>query len=280
MKHALAVLIVIFVLVLIVLPLIYISLGKIKSPLDKIKLGSQGALTGQNYIPVTRDQADPTKIYNSDDQFDLKFEKECNATGLSLTPKDVTTLFNQKEKKASITSDTFKFTWTLSGLYEKTVPYGTNGSTSAVLFAGGEAPESYLVMSLWAGKYTAKECVGYYAKKFGAYHDSGRFLKEVNWEKQGLVLLEKGLTRVNGYSYYWYMFEDMRKRDDAVNDADTGGSLLTESKVSNQTFTIIYETFNNGTKYRASFTGDRTQNKSYRNIQQAANKYLGGLKLF
>lgn len=280
MKHALAVLIVIFVLVLIVLPLIYISLGKVKSPIDKITVGSQGPLTGQNYIPVTRDQADPTKIYNPDDQFDLKVEKECNASGSSITPKDVTTLFNQKEKKASITSDTYKFTWNLLGIYDKTVPYGSKGSTSAVLFGGGETPETYLSMTLWAGKYNTKECIDYYAKKFAAYHDSGRFLKDVNWEKQGLLLMEKGLIRINGYSYYWYMFEDVRKRGEAVDDSETGGSLLTENKLSNQTFTVLYETYNNGIKFRTSFTGDRAQNKSYRNIQQAANKYLGGLKLY
>ncbi|MBU3668581.1 MAG: hypothetical protein FGM57_01280 [Candidatus Taylorbacteria bacterium] len=279
MKHALVVLIIVFVVALVVLPLVYISLGKIRSPIDKLTLGNKGPLTGQNYIPETKGQVDPDKVYNPNDAFNFELEKTCNAGGYPLLDKDVTSIFNLKEKKASLTSDFFKFSWNLSGEFDKTKPYGSKSVPTGILFGGGTTPETRLVISLWAGKFNAPECVEYYKEKFPKYHDGGRFLKDTNWEKQGFNLIEKGLTRINGYQYYWYMFEDIRKRGELLDTDEANRSLLLEDKLSNQTFTIIYEVYNNGIKYRISFTGDKKQNKSYRSIMQAANGYLGTLML-
>lgn len=277
MKQAFVALILVGVVALIVLPLVYIGLGKIKSPIDKLSVAGQGSLSGQNYIPVSYDQAEADQLSNSKNAFDLDMEKACNASGTTMIAKDITTLFNVPQKKASISSDMFRFVWNLKGEYADAKTYGTGSGAHALIFGGGVDEESVLVTSVWGGKYNSPECVQYMKRTFGPYHDAGRFLKEYAWEKNGMFLMEKGMTRINGATYYWYMFEDTRKRGEVVETDETGGSLLSEDKISNQAYTVIYDTFNNGIKYRISFTGDKAQNKSYRRIMQIANGTLGGL---
>jgi hypothetical protein len=280
MKHAIVVLIIVFVVALLVLPLVYISLGKLKSPFEGSSFGSaQRTLVSQNYIPISATDASEDQIHTGGNLFDLPFEKKCNASGTPMILKDVTTLFNIKEQKASLTSDLFKFSWNLKGVFDKTKPYGKKDSGNTVLFGGGTTPETALVMTIWAGKFNSPACVAYYKKMTPYYHDSGRFFKEYDWEKNGFSLVEKGLSTLNGQAYYWYLFEDARSRGENRDTMDTEGSLLTEKTVRDQKYTAIYDTYNNGIKYRVTFSGSRAQNKSYRNILQIANTYLGTLQL-
>lgn len=278
MKHAIFVLVVILLVTLLVLPLILISLNKLHNPFDTFAIKKNTGLTSQNYIPLSADVTPSNELNPQKNTFDLVLEKTCNASGTTLVYPQVTKIFDNKSKRAIISSSDFGFSWLLNGEYEE---YGTvkDRGTSAILFYGGRSDAEKLGLGIWAGKYATKECTDYYNKIFAAYHDTGRFFEEYKWEDNGYLLQEKGLSTINGHDFYWYAFENSKYRGEKLLESETGGSLLTDKMYSDQVYTVIFDVFNGKAHYRFTFNGSKKLNKSYRNIVKTASYYLTGLTL-
>lgn len=278
MKHLIIALVIILIVAFLVLPLVLISLNKLRSPFDSFALKNNSGLVSQNYIPLSADLTPSEDLNPQKNTFNLDLEKTCNASGRTLTYKEVTKLFDKKAKRATVSSNDFGFIWSLNGEYEE---YGTtkDRGTSAILFAGGKTDTEKLGVGIWAGKYKTKECADYYNKTFAAYQDTGRFFEEYKWEENGYLLQEKGLSTVNGHNYYWYAFENSKLRGAKLPEPETGGSLLTDKMYADQSYTIVFDMFSGSVHYRITFQGTKKMNKSYRNIIKTSNNVLTGLSL-
>ncbi len=262
MKKILLFVLAIIILVVIVLPLVYVSLGKLKSPVDTISEDiTKQTFAYQNYIPEQAETPDPSA--RDLNKFDDEFEKNCEKTEINMKSEDV----NQYQAAGTrptyvATSTDFTFTWALPGTWEKPSDKKILNSGSFPLYiTGGSATSSILTLGMYAKKNSNQECADYIKRMFNTMHDSNRFLSKYDWDKAGFILREKGLINIRGISYYWYGFDDTRKID-----VNLGNGYL-----------VIFNAYKNGVEYGTSFMGYKKVNGTYRNIKEWATQYVGRL---
>ena len=258
MKKIFFAILAILVLVIIVLPLIYISLGKLKSPVDLISENiTKQTFANQNYVPEQADPTDPDQKIPS--AFDDELEVACEKTEINLKAEDISQYqVTGSSSKYIATSTDFAFTWTLPGSWEKPSDKKILNSSGFPLYiTGGSATSSILTLGMYAKKNSDQKCNEYVKKTFNTMHDSNRFLSKYDWDKAGFSLREKGLITIRGIAYYWYGFEDMRKVENG--------------------YLVIFNSYKNGVEYGTSFMGYKKVNGSYRNITNSATQYMGQL---
>jgi hypothetical protein len=262
MKKILLFFIAIVVLVVIVLPLIYVALGKLKSPVDTISEDiTKQTFAYQNYIPDQAEEVDPS--VRDLNKFDDEFEKTCEKTEVNMKSDDITQYqVTGTSSKYIATSTEFSINWTLPGNWEKPKDKKILNSGGFPLYiTGGSAPTTSLTLGMYAKKNSNQECADYFKRMFNTMHDSNRFLSKYDWDKAGFTLREKGLINIRGISYYWYGFDDTRSVD-----TELGSGYL-----------VIFNAYKNGVEYGTSFMGYKKVNSSYRNIKDWATQYVGRL---
>jgi ABC-type glycerol-3-phosphate transport system permease component len=262
MKKILIFFIAIIVLVVVVLPLIYIALGKLKSPVDTISEDiTKQTFAYQNYIPDQAEAVDPD--HKNPNTFDDEVEMICEKTEVNLKSSDITQYqVVGTSSKYIATSTDFAFNWNLPGVWEKLSDKKVLNSGGFPLYiTGGAAASNKLTLGMYAKKNSDQKCADYFKRMFNQMHDSNRFLSKYDWDKAGFILREKGLINIRGISYYWYGFDDTSKED-----ADLGNGYL-----------VIFNAYKNGVEYGTSFMGYKKVNGSYRAIKDASIQYIGRL---
>lgn len=260
MKKLILFFIAIIVLVVIVLPLIYVALGKLKSPVDTISEDiTRQTFAYQNYVPDQAEALDPN-IVNLN-YFNDEFEESCVKTEVSMKEEDISAYQSTGTSTAYIaTSTNFSFSWSLPGVWEKPKDKKVLNSGGFPLYVtGGYSTTTMLTLGMYAKRNSDEKCADYFKRMFGTLHDSNRFLSKYDWDKAGFLLREKGLINIRGTAYYWYGFDDTRKVD-----ADLGNGYL-----------VIFNAYKNGVEYGTSFMGYKKVNGSYRTIKDAATQYVG-----
>ncbi len=283
MNKALLALVIIFVIVLIVVPLMYVTLGKLKSPLegffDRSASGvSRTAPIGQNYVPLpasaARNDPDTARQNEGTVNFDPKIEQECAKEVVFMTEEDVHLSVGSQPVLGNpgtttpatrIESQKFRFRWDLQGAWRVLTGKEREGG-SAFQFAGGRDEKTFLIGGMQVYSRQSKACTDYFAKNFSFYHDSSRFLSDHPWDEEGFSILEKGLTVLGGEKYYWYLFKDEKW---------SGG----KGRERDEYYVAYFETYKNGISYELVFKGANYANGSYRTFYNIAATYATGLAI-
>lgn len=264
MKHAIITLIVVFLFVLIVVPLIYIVLGKMKNPIDIFAsnaVSKSGALTQQsnfispNYIPASGGSSDTQKGTNqyakvredalfcfSDEQLLLVSEEAFaleKAEGQKFNIKNDktgTTRFFEGYRPEAKTKAAIASLW--NTVEVKTVTFrpgcAKNGSTASALLAEYNDGNVYLTLAL---------------EQNPGYLDS-------------YDITQRGLTTINGLPYYWHMAEDKNR--------------IYREKEDTQYYMLFYSTLYNNKIYITMYNGTSDLFGSTRDFLNQTQAFLSG----
>lgn len=265
MWKSLLILIVAVIFIIIVVPLAYIVVGKVKDPVaSSVNNNTEVPVFSQNYIPEAAGTSNASST--NPEGFDLALESACDAEELVMVKDDVVDHLTLPANMQFIEGRNFNFVWKLSGEWQNADLAPSLQGLFPVFIKGGKAPETTLSAYMRVGKNASSTCVAYYNTSYGYLHDSGRFVKtngtKLGWDNT-LSILEKGKMTISGQPYYWYMFQDGR-----ISYTDSG-----------QKFVASFNTYKNGISYSVNFLGSKEKNGSYRKMFTTAAEYVAGLRI-
>ncbi len=228
MKHAIITLIIVFLFVLIVVPLIFIALGKLKNPIDLFalsKVGNSGAVTKQpnfispNYIPEsgnaskTRSTSDSYKklvddVNNcfkkesihivSDEYFSLAKLPDEQASAQTSVQSSAP---SSDERALNIKNNFTGTSRFFDGFYPTVETQKSIGSKPNTLSTTG-----FITRPGCAANGTSP------TNLLTGFNDTGILMQRMAQnELNGFDFTNKGLVTINGIAYYWYLFEDKNR---------------------------------------------------------------------
>jgi hypothetical protein len=237
MKKFLIFLVIILIVSIIVLPLIFVAIGKLRNPVDSLSDRINGGnsapgagglnsrpLVSQNYIPQSGGVGDPESARQRIETLDKELT-DCIGSATSLI--NYTYGIKPKEGEKNIIELPFNTNWYLNDY--------TLGDSKP-------SPKSYLGLSIKQLK-TDRVCKRPEIEYYGNYHDSGTFAKKDVVTQRGFTNTNRGVIGVNRSRYHWYLYESNTKLD------------LTSTKNSNS-YIVIYATIFGGAEYVYTITGD------------------------
>ncbi|MDQ5912390.1 MAG: hypothetical protein QG568_605 [Patescibacteria group bacterium] len=207
MKHALVTLLIVFIFVLIVVPLIYISLGKLKNPVDLFalsKISNSGAVTKQsnfispNYIP---ESGSASKTQSTSEQYKKLIEDvdACfSGDSLYFVSNEYFSIEKKEGSKLNIKNNLTGTARFFDGFYptaetEKSLSAKDNTMTT----------NSFIIRPDCAKNGTKS------SELLSGFNDAGVLMDRMTRDDlQDYDFTNKGLTTINGISYYWYLFEN------------------------------------------------------------------------
>lgn len=210
MKHTLVTLTAVLAFVFIVVPLMYIALGKLKNPVDLFalsKIGSSGMLTQKsnfispNYIPESGSAA---KTQSTSESYKKLVEdaNNCfNADSIYYTSKEFFSVEKKEGSKLNIKNNQTGTSRFFEGFYP-TVETESSISrkpdtiqTNTFIVRPGCAVHNTKPQELLAG-----------------FNDAGIFIERLAQDRTGgYDFTNKGVSTINGLTYYWYLFEDQNR---------------------------------------------------------------------
>ncbi len=215
MKHAIITLIIVFIFVLIVVPLIYISLGKLKNPVDLFalnKVGNAGLATKKsnfispNYIPESGGSGEIESMTSERYKQVLGDVDNCFSEENLITHSEE---FFALEKKEGSKQNIKNNQTGTSRYFENFFPTPETEKTAA---RTGNAL-SATAMSLRPGcaKYEKDT-----TKLLAAFYDGGVYRARSAINSRGNItesheLTNQGLVTINGLQYYWFLYEDKNR---------------------------------------------------------------------
>lgn len=267
MKHALITLIVVFIFVLIVVPLLYISLGKLKNPVDLFalnKVQKTGGMTQKsnfitpNYIP---ESGSVGKVSQVSESYAKRIEdvNSCfSKDSLQTISKEYISLTKSDSTRLSVKNNVTGTIRYFEGFYPKIeteisflkLENSNLMSTMAFLVRPGCAtqgtPDSELLLSL---------------------NDLGMFQDRIsNTPVDMYDFTNKGLTNINGLPYYWYLYEHKSRL------------LYHPSDETKERFYIAtYSTYANGVFYSHAFMGSSITFGTSRDFLNKTQYFLSGI---
>jgi hypothetical protein len=261
MKHALITLIIAVLFVVIVVPLIYIALGKLKNPIDLFalsKVGKSGMLTQKsnfispNYIPEAGNSTTkkPTNVYAKvhEDAVNCFSEKE-----VIVVSEEYFSLEKKEGAKLNIRNDKTGTSRYFEGFYptavtEKQAYADWNTFAEMIIqFKPGCAKNGTTPPSLIA-----------------EYNDSGIFMARSKRDSDGFDFTDKGITTINGATYYWHMFEDKNR---IYKDKDRGDTFY---------YSIYYSALLGNRVHVVVFNGTSLVFGSARDFLNQTQVFIGG----
>lgn len=268
MKHALITLIIVILFVLLVVPLLYIALGKLKNPIDMFalsKVGKSGMVTkqsnfiSQNYIPASGGSAFDKKPAPSSYDKVLEDANNCFSDDqLLLVSNEYLSLEKKEGSKINIKNNETGTSRYFDGFYptviekKKFLSIWNTFQTKTVTFTPGCAKNGSTPEAL-----------------ISAYTDGGVYeklaLKESPDYFNGADLTGKGITTINGLTYYWTMYEDKNR-------------IYKDPKDPESTFYYIglYSTLYNNKVYMTIYNGTSKMYGSSRDFLNQTQVFLGG----
>lgn len=237
MKKFLIFLVIILVISIIVLPLIFVAIGRLRNPVDSLSdriSGGNGAsgtgglnarpLISQNYIPQSGGVWDPESAGKRTETLDKELT-DCIGSATSIV--DYTYGIKSKEGEKNIIELPFNTNWYLND-YE--------------IGEAKSSPNSRLSLSIKQLR-TDRVCKRPEIEYYGNYHDSGTFAKRDVVTQSGFTNTNRGVIGVNRSRYHWYLYESNTKLD------------LTSTKNKNS-YIVIYATIFGGAEYVYTITGN------------------------
>ncbi len=268
MKHAIVTLIIVILFVLVVVPLIYIALGKLKNPIDMFalsKVGKSGMATqqsnfiSQNYIPASGGGSFEKKPETSSYDKVLEDAKNCFSDAQLLLISDEYLSLEKKEgSKLNLRNDQTGTSRYFDGVYPTVITRKAflkawnTMETKTVTFTPGCAKNGSSPESLIA-----------------AYADGGIYesnsLKQDPSYMEGYDLTGKGVTTINGLTYYWTMSEGKNR-------------IYKDPRDKNSIYYYIatYFTLYNNKVYLTIYDGKSDMFGSSRDFQNHVQTFLGG----
>jgi hypothetical protein len=266
MKHALITLIVVILFVLLIVPLLYIALGKLKNPIDLFalnKIGKSGPITqksnfiSQNYIPESGGGTSRKQSFSYEKvQEDAERCMGQESGGPDLIHEEYFTLEKKEDAKLNIRNDNTGTTRYFEGFYP-TVVTKKKGEGSWNNFS---EVTMQLNMNCVKNGSTLPEI-------FVAYNDGGIFMRdyvEYQIQENRWDFTDKGVTVINGNTYYWYLFE--------------GQDRIYKSKEAGDTFyySIFYSALINDQFYYSAFNGTSDMYGTPRDFLNQTQVFLSG----
>lgn len=266
MKHAIITLIIVFLFVLIVVPLMYIAFGKLKNPIDLFalsKVGNSGMATKKsnfispNYIPESGGGTPRKQPFSYEKvQEDAERCMGQESGGPKLISEEYFILEKKEDAKLNIRNDKTGTTRYFEGFYPIAVTK-KKGESSWDNFSD---ITMQLDMSCVKNGSTLSEL-------FVAYNDGGIFMRdyvEYQIQTNRLDFTDKGVTVINGNTYYWYLFE--------------GQDRIYKSKESGDTFyySIFYSTLINNQFHYSAFNGKSDMYGTPRDFITQTQTFLSG----
>jgi ABC-type glycerol-3-phosphate transport system permease component len=250
MKKAIIILIFIFVISLIVLPLIFVAVGRLKNPVDVISTNNnsknnQSLLINQNYIPRSGSVGGDRVISESDIEKNQKL-KSCLDNKQSVLSQ-IYNIENQEGKRNKVELP-FDVNWYINGvkLTESRNQSGHSLSIKINYLNDGELCE------IPDGEIMA------------AYYDGGSFVQGISGA--GQYVTNKGITTLNGQRYYWYLLESNIQLE-----------LIKDRKKQNN-FRAIYATVRGGVEYIYTFNGNTAVYKDERDFINKTQVFVSGVR--
>ncbi len=259
MKKFLIFLVIILVISIIVLPLIFVAIGRLRNPVDSISDringtgGSSGAtglnsrpLVSQNYIPQSGGVGNPESARQRIETLDKELT---DCIGSATTLINYTYGIKPSEGEKNIIELPFNTNWYFSDYVlgdKKTSPKSNLGLS---------------VKQLRPDRVCKRPEIEYY----GNYHDSGTFLKKDIVVPTGFTNTNRGVIGVNRSRYHWYLYESSTKLD------------LSSTKVSNS-YIVIYATIYGGAEYVFTITGDTSAYPTPNDFLRETQALLANIK--
>lgn len=240
MKHALITLIIVLLFVLVVVPLIYIALGKLKNPIDFFaihKVGDAGLVTKKtnfispNYIPESGTASKSKSVSETYKKLVDDVNNCFNEKSMHTVSDEYFSIEKKEGSRLNIRNDITGTTRYFEDFYptvetKKTVAKRNNTIyTEAFVVDPGCAKNGTNLNQLLTG-----------------LNDTGVFMDRMTGDElSGYDFTDKGVTTINGLQYYWYMFEDKNRLSVRPEDGFYYG--------------IMYSTFWNNIFYMHAFEG-------------------------
>ncbi|MCF7865055.1 MAG: hypothetical protein K9M11_00930 [Candidatus Pacebacteria bacterium] len=267
MKHALITLVIVILFVLLVVPLLYIALGKLKNPIDLFalnKVGKSGMVTkqshfiSQNYIPESSSPSslkknDTSSIKNIHQDAELCFSNDL----IIPVSEEYFSLEKKEDARSNLRNDLTGTSYYFEDFYPTVV-------------TREESESSRNTWSVWSSLtfLLEKDCAKHstnISDMFVEYNDGGILLD--NYIKNhaqggGFDFTDKGITTINGRTYYRYTFEDKNRIYKEKNDTFY--------------YSIIYSTLVGDKVVVSAFNGTSDVYGSVRDFQNQTQTFLAG----
>ncbi len=215
MKHAIITLIIVFLFVLIVVPLMYIALGKLKNPIDLFalsKVGNSGIVTKKtnfispNYIPESGGSGEVENVTSERYKKILEDVDNCFSEENLITHSEEYFALEKREgSKQNIKNNQTGTSRYFENFFPTPETEDTAGRTGNTLFT---AAVSFRPGCAKYEKDTAKLLAAFYD---GGVHRSRLFASDRENLTQGHELTNQGLVTINGLQYYWLLYEDKNR---------------------------------------------------------------------
>lgn len=267
MKHAVITLIIVFLFVLIVVPLVYISLGKLKNPVDLFalnKVGNSGMATQKsnfispNYIPESGGSGEVESMTSERYKQVLGDVDNCFSDANLITHSEE---FFALEKKEGFKQNIKNNQTGTSRYFENFFPTPENETT---VDRTGDALMT-ATRSLRPGCAKHEKNTG---KLLQAFYDGGVYRERMAATDRDRTidtheLTNQGVVTINGLQYYWFLYEDKNRIYYAPTDEASYVALYTTSLGD-----IIYRTISMGSSL--------TYKNSPRAFLNQTQVFLGG----
>ena len=260
MKHALITLIIVFIFVLLVVPLLYISLGKLKNPVDLFALNKVSNSAGvtqktnfitPNYVPESGSLS--KTIASSEGEKKLREDIDyCFSDSVQWISKDYISLKKSSNSRLNVKNNVTGITRYFEGFYptietEKSIKNAENSIISQIFVTkpgcavNGTSPQNLHI----------------------AFNDTGEYMKRMGEKESDTYdFTNKGLTTINGLQYYWYQFENK----DRIY-ANPGDELF---------YMVLYNTYFNGAYHTHQFFGSSRMFGTVRDFLNQTQVFLAG----
>lgn len=214
MKHAIVTLIIVILFVLVVVPLLYIALGKLKNPIDMFalnKVGNSGPITHQsnfispNYIPASGTSGEDVNTGSDIASKTQKDAENCFSEGnITMLTEEFISLEKKEGSKLNIVNN---MTGT-SRYFENFYP---TPATAKTVWKTGNALDVETNV-LRPGCATYERNTG---KLLAAFFDGGTFMQRMygmeTKDPGDFELTDKGIVNINGLAYYWFLKEEKNR---------------------------------------------------------------------
>lgn len=215
MKHALVTLIVVILFVIIVVPLIYIALGKLKNPIDLFALNkiatnptaAHSKFVSTNYVPDPNNgRREATPYDDLQKQVNVCFGDMDLAYGSGFTYKQ------EEGVRTTISNNQTGMVWVIDNFDFQASDNISRARHFAYFISENINPECY------KDQHIAAKMDQY----FQVYVDSDAFIRKIyDPEKYSdssrFDITERGTSMISGLEYYWYLFEDKNRLQTGPN---------------------------------------------------------------